>query len=74
MASKKHATQKGAEVKPCDLAEVPVPTDYPFGSLLCRKEHEGIFKQLFPVSSKAEKPKKDKRAEALMSQNLRSEV
>jgi hypothetical protein len=52
MAFKKQSKQKSVDVKPCDLVEVPVPTDYPFGSLLCRKEHEGIFKQLFPSNSK----------------------
>lgn len=62
MASKKQSKQKSADIKPCDLAEVPVPADYPFGSLLCRKEHEGIFKQLFPISSETEKPKEDRSA------------
>ncbi len=60
MTSKKKSKQEGAEKKPCDLAEVPVPDDYPFGSLLCRKEYEGIFKQLFPISPKTEKPKEDR--------------
>lgn len=60
MASNKKSKQEGAEIEPCDLAEVPVPADYPFGSLLCRKEYEGIFKQLFPLSSETEKPKEDR--------------
>ena len=38
--------------KSCDLIEVPVPSDYPFGPLLCRKEHGHIFKELFPSTSK----------------------
>lgn len=38
--------------KSCDLIEVPVPLDYPFGPLLCRKEHEHIFKELFSSTSK----------------------
>ena len=59
MASKKQSKQKDGDVKPCDLVEVSVPADYPFGSLLCRKEHEGIFKQLFPVSPEAETLKED---------------
>lgn len=58
MTSKKKSKQERAEIEPCDLAEVPVPADYPFVSLLCRKEHEGIFKQLF--SPKTEKQKEDK--------------
>jgi hypothetical protein len=58
MASKKKSKRKGAEVKPCDLAEISVPADYPFGSLLCRKEYEGIFKQLFPISAETEKLKR----------------
>jgi len=39
--------------KPCDLIEVPVPSDYPFGPLLCRKEHGHIFKELFSSTSKS---------------------
>jgi hypothetical protein len=67
MASKKKSEGKQADVsiQPCDLAEVPVPADYPFGSLLCRKEHKGIFKQLFPGSSGAKTLKEDKKAETL---------
>ena len=65
MTSKKKSKQKSAEVKPCDLAEVPVPADYPFGSLLCRKEYEGVFKQLFPISSEGKTSKEDKRIETL---------
>ncbi len=60
MTSKKKSKPEGAELEPCDVVEVPVPADYPFISLLCRKEHEGIFKQLFPVSPETEKPKEDK--------------
>jgi hypothetical protein len=60
MASKKQSKQKSTDLKPCDLAEVPVPADYPFGSLLCRKEHEGNFKRLFPISPEAETLKEDK--------------
>lgn len=60
MASKKKSKQEGAEVAPCGLVEVSVPVNYPFGSLLCRKEHEGIFKQLFPISLETKKPKEDK--------------
>ncbi len=56
MASKKKSKQEDAEVEPCDLVEVSVPADYPFGSLLCRKEHEGVFKQLFQAPLK---PKDD---------------
>lgn len=56
MASKKKSKQEGAEIESCDLAEVPVPSDYPFGSLLCRKGHEGVFKQLFQAPLK---PKDD---------------
>lgn len=62
MASKKKSKQEGTELEPCDVVEVPVPADYPFGSLLCRKEHEGIFKQLFPISPETEKPKEDRSA------------
>ena len=40
------------KVKPCDLAEVSVPADYPFGPLLCRKEHESLFSQLFQTPAK----------------------
>lgn len=39
-------------VKSCDLIEDPVPADYPFGPLLCRKEDQHIFKELFPSVSK----------------------
>lgn len=60
MASNKKSKQEGAEIEPCHLAEVPVSADYPFGSLLCRKEYEGIFKQLFPLSSETEKSKEDR--------------
>lgn len=60
MTSKKRSKQESAELELCDVVEVPVPADYPFGSLLCRKEHEGIFKQLFPISPQTEKPKEDK--------------
>ncbi|HAB99598.1 MAG TPA: hypothetical protein DCE71_07245 [Parachlamydiales bacterium] len=60
MAPKKKSKQEGAELESCDVIEVPVPAGYPFGSLLCRKEHEGIFKQLFPISPEAKKPKEDK--------------
>jgi len=35
-------------VKSCELIEVLVPSDYPFGPILCRKEHGHIFKELFP--------------------------
>lgn len=42
--------------KSCDLIEVPVPAGYPFGPLLCRKEHEPIFSQLFQTLSQ---PKDD---------------
>ena len=65
MASKKKSKPEGVEIEPCDLAEVPVPTDYPFGSLLCRKEYEGIFKRLFPLSSETEKSKEDRGVETL---------
>lgn len=65
MTSKKKSKQEGSGIEPCDVAEVPVPADYPFGSLLCKKEHEGIFKQLFPISSETETPKEDKRVETL---------
>lgn len=65
--SKKKSEGKQTDVstQPCDLAEIPVPADYPFGSLLCRKEHEGIFKKLFPISSESEKLKEDKHVETL---------
>jgi len=38
--------------KSSDLIEIPVLSDYPFGPILCRKEHGHIFKELFPSISK----------------------
>ncbi len=65
MMSKKKAKREGKDVEPCNLVEVPVPADYPFGPILCKKEYEGVFKQLFPISSEAKALKEDKQTETI---------